>query len=143
MFQLSHAEFTVPSRTLLHDVSLEFHTDRVYGLIGHNGSGKSTLLKLLARQYRASQGSVRLNGKALADYPARAFAQEVAYLPQHLPAATALKARELVAMGRYAWSGLFGRGSAEDEAAVERAFMLTHTHAFAEQVVDTLSGGER
>lgn len=143
MFQLSHAEFAVASRTLLHDVSLELGTDKVYGLIGHNGSGKSTLLKLLTRQYRPSRGTVRLNGKPLDDYPARAFAKEVAYLPQHLPAATALKARELVAMGRYAWHGLLGHTTDEDRAAVERALTLTHTAAFAEQVVDTLSGGER
>lgn len=143
MFQLSHAEFAVAARTLLHDVSLELGTDKVYGLIGHNGSGKSTLLKLLTRQYRPSRGTVRLNGKPLDDYPARAFAKEVAYLPQHLPAATALKAHELVAMGRYAWRGLLGRTTEEDRAAVERALALTHTAAFADQVVDTLSGGER
>lgn len=142
MFQLNRLSFSLPERTLLHDINLQFETNRVYGLIGHNGSGKSTLLKLLTRQIRPSVGSLLLDGRPAAAYSAREYARQVAYLPQHLPAATSLAARELVAMGRYAWSGLMGRG-ADDQAAVEEAFALTHTERFADQIVDTLSGGER
>lgn len=142
MFQLNHLSFSLPERTLLHEINLQFETNRVYGLIGHNGSGKSTLLKLLTRQIRPTAGSLLLDGRPAAAYSAREYARQVAYLPQHLPAATSLTARELVAMGRYAWSGLMGRG-ADDQAAVEEAFALTHTERFADQIVDTLSGGER
>mgnify|MGYP003585020098 CR=1 FL=1 len=46
-------------------------------------------------------------------------------------------------MGRYAWSGLLGRSSKADKQAVAEAFALTHTEKFADQIVDTLSGGER
>ena len=59
------------------------------------------------------------------------------------PAATALTAAELINMGRYAWSGLLGRSSKADKQAVAEAFALTHTEKFADQIVDTLSGGER
>lgn len=143
MFQLQNASFAIPGRTLLHDISLTFEPNKVYGLIGHNGSGKSTLLKLLTRQHRLSGGSILLDGKDIRGYSARAYAKETAYLPQYLPAATALTARELVTMGRYAWSGLLGRSSGEDKKAVAEAFRLTHTERFAGQIVDTLSGGER
>lgn len=142
MFQLDKLSFSLPERTLLHDINLQFAPNRVYGLIGHNGSGKSTLLKLLTRQIKPSKGSLLLDNRPAAAYSAREYARQVAYLPQHLPAATSLTARELVAMGRYAWSGLMGRG-ADDQAAVEEAFALTHTERFAGQIVDTLSGGER
>lgn len=142
MFQLNRLSFSLPERTLLHDINLQFSPNRVYGLIGHNGSGKSTLLKLLTRQIKPSEGSLLLDNRPADAYSAREYARQVAYLPQHLPAATSLTARELVAMGRYAWSGLLGRG-ADDQAAVEEAFALTHTGRFAGQIVDTLSGGER
>lgn len=133
----------MPGRVLLDGITLEFQPNRVYGLIGHNGSGKSTLLKLLTRQNHPSSGSLKLDNRVLQDYSARDYAKQVAYLPQHLPPATALKARELVAMGRYAWSGLLARESAEDRAAVDEAMRLTGTQRFADQIVDTLSGGER
>lgn len=46
-------------------------------------------------------------------------------------------------MGRYAWNGLFGRQTAADKQAIAEALRLTHTEKFADQLVDTLSGGER
>jgi ferrichrome ABC transporter, ATP-binding protein FhuC len=143
VFQLQNASFAVPGRTLLHDISLSFEPNKVYGLIGHNGSGKSTLLKLLTRQHELAGGRILLDGRDIHDYSVRGYAKEVAYLPQHLPAATALTARELVMMGRYAWSGLLGRTNDADRQAVEQALRLTHTEKFADQIVDTLSGGER
>lgn len=143
MFHLHNASYAVPERTLLHDITLSFDTHKVYGLIGHNGSGKSTLLKLLTRQHPLSSGQILLDDKDIKQYSARQYAKQVAYLPQHLPAATALTARELVTMGRYAWSGLLGRTNQTDRDAVAEAFRLTHTEQFADQVVDTLSGGER
>lgn len=143
MFRLNNISFSVPGRTLLEGIDLHFEPNKVYGLIGHNGSGKSTLLKLLTRQQAPSGGTLTLNSEPVSDYSAREYAKQVAYLPQHLPAATALTAHELVAMGRYAWSGLLGRGGDADRKAIEEAFALTHTERFAHQIVDTLSGGER
>lgn len=133
----------MPERVLLHDIDLCFAPQKVYGLIGHNGSGKSTLLKLLTRQNTPSMGHVLFNEQAIEKYSARDYAKQVAYLPQHLPTATSLTAQELVAMGRYAWSGLLGRRNLADEAAIDQALTLTQTEKFAEQLVDNLSGGER
>ncbi|MGX2949815.1 ABC transporter ATP-binding protein [Ursidibacter sp. B-7004-1] len=143
MFIVENATFSIPNRTLLHPISLQFESGKVYGLIGHNGSGKSTLIKLLAKQQPLSAGKILVEQQSIADYSARDFARKVAYLPQHLPNATNLTAKELIAMGRYAWNGLFGRQSAEDKAAIAQALKLTHTEKFADQLVDVLSGGER
>lgn len=143
MFELSAATFDVAGKRLLHPLDLSFREGRVYGLIGHNGSGKSTLLKLLAQQQAQSGGEIRLDGRPLAQWSARDFARRVAYLPQHLPSAESLTARELVGFGRYPWHGLLGRFGRQDRDAVARAIALTHTEAFSERMVDTLSGGER
>ncbi|OOF78216.1 iron-hydroxamate transporter ATP-binding subunit [Rodentibacter caecimuris] len=143
MFQLRQASFSIPRRTLLHPTSLSFENGKVYGLIGHNGSGKSTLIKLMARQQRLSSGDILLDNHSIRHWNSRDFAKQVAYLPQHLPQATNMTAKELIAMGRYAWNGLFGRETESDRQAVTRALQLTHTEKFADQLVDTLSGGER
>ncbi|MFD1804047.1 Fe3+-hydroxamate ABC transporter ATP-binding protein FhuC [Mixta tenebrionis] len=142
-FSLDRVSFRVPGRTLLHPLSLTFPAGKVTGLIGHNGSGKSTLLKMLGRHQTASEGRILLNDKPVAEWSSKAFAREVAYLPQQLPAAEGMTVRELVAIGRYPWHGALGRYGEEDRARVEEAIALVGLKPFAARLVDSLSGGER
>ncbi len=142
-FSLKDVTFRVPGRTLLHPLSLTFPAGKVTGLIGHNGSGKSTLLKMLGRHQKPSGGDILLNGEPLAGWNSKAFAREVAYLPQQLPAAEGMTLRELVAIGRYPWHGALGRFGAEDRERVEEAISLVGLKPLAHRLVDSLSGGER
>jgi len=142
-FTLKNASFEVPGRTLLQPLSLTFPPGKVTGLIGHNGSGKSTLLKMLGRHHAASSGDVLLNQQPVGRWNSKAFARQVAYLPQQLPAAEGMTVRELVAIGRYPWHGALGRFGQEDRDRVEDAIAQVGLNAFAGRLVDSLSGGER
>ncbi|MEN4549827.1 Fe3+-hydroxamate ABC transporter ATP-binding protein FhuC [Pantoea agglomerans] len=141
-FTLKNASFEVPGRTLLQPLSLTFPPGKVTGLIGHNGSGKSTLLKMLGRHHAASSGEVLLNQQPVGRWNSKAFARQVAYLPQQLPAAEGMTVRELVAIGRYPWHGALGRFGQEDRDRVEDAIAQVGLNAFAGRLVDSLSGGE-
>lgn len=142
-FTLKNTSFEVPDRTLLQPLSLTFPPGKVTGLIGHNGSGKSTLLKMLGRHHAASSGEVLLNQQPVGRWNSKAFARQVAYLPQQLPAAEGMTVRELVAIGRYPWHGALGRFGQEDRDRVEDAIAQVGLNAFAGRLVDSLSGGER
>ncbi|MCW3096476.1 MAG: ABC-type polysaccharide/polyol phosphate transport system, ATPase component [Chthonomonadaceae bacterium] len=48
--------------TALKDISFTVPHGQTLAIIGRNGSGKSTMLGILARVYRATSGTVRLNG---------------------------------------------------------------------------------
>lgn len=142
-FSLQQVAFRVPGRTLLAPLSLTFPPGKVTGLIGHNGSGKSTLLKMLGRHQRASEGSIKLNNQPLDSWSSKAFARQVAYLPQQLPTAEGMTVRELVAVGRYPWHGALGRFGSDDRERVDEAIHLVGLGAFSDRLVDSLSGGER
>ncbi|HMR68120.1 MAG TPA: ATP-binding cassette domain-containing protein, partial [Anaerolineae bacterium] len=47
------------------DVSFEIHPGETLGLVGESGSGKSTTGRTLLQLYRATGGSVRLDGQEL------------------------------------------------------------------------------
>ncbi|MGY0777664.1 ATP-binding cassette domain-containing protein [Azospirillum argentinense] len=143
MFRLDGVRFALPGRLLLDLPSCDLFPHRVTALIGHNGSGKSTLLKILARQQPPSGGRVLFDGRPLDRWRQRALARRIGYLPQHMPAASGLLVRELVALGRYPWHGALGAFRAEDARKVEEALALTDTAPFADRLVDSLSGGER
>lgn len=143
LFRLENVSFAVEGRQLLSVPEMEIEAGRVYGLIGPNGSGKSTLVKLLARQQRPATGRLSFRGQPLAGFADRAFAREVAYMPQFTPPADGLTVRELVALGRFPWHGTLGRFGATDRARVEEAIEQTDLGAMADRLVDSLSGGER
>ena len=140
---LHQVSFSVPGRTLLAPLTLTFPQGKFCGLIGHNGSGKSTLLKMLGRHQPPSGGTLRLNDKPLGQWESKAFAREVAYMPQQLPPAEGMTVQELVAIGRYPWHGALGRFRHHDREAVEQAIAMVGLNAFAHRLVDSLSGGER
>lgn len=142
-FTLENVSVAVPGRVLLQPLSLSFPAGKVCGLIGHNGSGKSTLLKMLGRHQQPTTGQVYLNGQTVGTWGNKAFARQVAYLPQQLPAADGMSVCELVAVGRYPWHGALGRFKADDRARVEQVISLVGLTPFANRLVDSLSGGER
>lgn len=98
---------------------------------------------MLGRHQPPSSGQVVLNDMPLAQWDSKAFAREVAYLPQQLPAAEGMTVRELVAIGRYPWHGALGRFRQEDRQQVEEAIALVDLKPLANRLVDSLSGGER
>lgn len=142
LFRIRNLSVDVPGRRLLDDISLDLPSGQVIALIGHNGSGKSTLLKVLARQIAAS-GQTSFEGRDLKDWHARDYARRLAFLPQHTPPAEGMTTRELVSLGRYPWHGAMGRFTTQDHEAVARALDECGMTSFSEQLVDTMSGGER
>ncbi|MFY7866837.1 ABC transporter ATP-binding protein [Roseateles sp.] len=86
-------------KRVLKALNLDIPAGQFVGIVGHTGSGKSTLLSLLLRFYRAQEGSIRIDGRALASLPDEAFRAAVGLVPQE-PYLMAASARENIAMGR-------------------------------------------
>jgi len=52
----------------LSDINLHIKSGMTVGIIGGTGSAKSTLVQLIPRLYEASEGTVRVGGRAVQDY---------------------------------------------------------------------------
>lgn len=81
--------------TALLYVSAQVRPGEILGIIGPNGSGKTTLLNILAGQYRAEGGSIRLDGRNITRWPAwrrtRVGIARTFQSPALAPAITALE----------------------------------------------------
>ena len=112
-------------------------------IVGANACGKSTLLRALARLLKPSAGRVVLDGKSIADYPAREVARRLGLLPQSSIAPDGITVADLVARGRYPHQSFLQQWSDADESAVIEAMAATHITELSHRAVDELSGGQR
>lgn len=53
--------------TALKGISLDFHENKIYGLLGRNGAGKTTLLNIITGRILADEGSVTLDGSQVTE----------------------------------------------------------------------------
>jgi iron complex transport system ATP-binding protein len=131
------------ARRVLHECSFALGSDEVVAIVGPNGAGKSTLLRVLAGLLRPTAGRVLLDGEDLAALSRFEIARRIAVVPQIFDTLFPFTVREVVALGRTARLGAFGRASADDLAAVDRAIGELELEALAPRRIDRLSGGER
>jgi len=124
----------------LKGVSLSVDRGEIVTLIGANGAGKSTLLKTTSGLLRPRQGSIRLDGEELTQYPPHEIVTKgVVQIPEGRRVFGRLTVTENLEMGAFAIS---------DQKLIkknlERVFNLfPRLKERYNQVAGTLSGGEQ
>lgn len=103
-------------------------------VVGPNGAGKSTLLKGLAGALKPLSGAIEFGGGR----------GEIAYLPQaaEIDRSFPISVFDMVAMGFWRRSGLFGGLSRADRAVVHAALAAVGLTGFEGRAIGTLSGGQ-
>ncbi|MDF2592969.1 MAG: yheI, partial [Clostridia bacterium] len=66
----------------LKDICIKLESGKVLGIIGKTGSGKTTLVNLLLRLYRIEEGSIKIGGRDIGEYPLEILRSDIGYVPQ-------------------------------------------------------------
>jgi iron complex transport system ATP-binding protein len=133
----------VPGRWVLDGLDFFLPRGAFLGVLGPNGAGKSTLLHLLTGWMRPNSGTVRFRGRDVAQWNRRAFAREVAVVPQSEERVFPCTAEEVVLMGRYAHQPvLAGFDDEEDHTIARNVLERVGLGGFAHRRMNQLSGGE-
>ena len=128
-------------KTVVDGVSFELPKGKVISLIGPNGAGKSTVMGMISRLIAQDDGSVDFEGKDMSKWKSRDLARRLAILTQSNHVQMKLTVRELVAFGRFPYSG--NRITAEDEEIIEKAIAYMELEEFEDRFIDELSGSQR
>ena len=112
-------------------------------MVGANGAGKSTLLRTLAGIQPRLGGTLLLGGEDPAAMSRVRLARTVAMVFTERGGAGGLSVREFVSLGRQPHTGFFGRLSASDREAVERAMEQCSVASLADKFMARVSDGER
>lgn len=95
----------VDGKTVVDAVSFDIPKGKVISLIGPNGAGKSTVMGMISRLIAKDEGLVDFEGKDMGKWKSKELAKRLAILTQHNNIQMKLTVRELVAFGRFPYSG--------------------------------------
>ncbi|HRK73372.1 MAG TPA: ABC transporter ATP-binding protein [Rhodothermales bacterium] len=130
-------------KVLLEQLNLRLEAGELVCLIGPNGVGKSTLLKTLAGLLPPLSGHLMWNQVPVRSLSSQQRAQYLALILTDRVEAGFLTGRELVALGRYPFTGWSGQLTYEDQCCIEEAIQETGATHIAERLLMELSDGER
>ncbi|MGM9636700.1 MAG: ATP-binding cassette domain-containing protein, partial [Eubacteriales bacterium] len=128
-------------KTVVDGVSFEIPKGKVISLIGPNGAGKSTVMSILSRLIASDGGNVNFEGTELSKWKSKELSKRLAILTQSNNIQMKLTVRELIAFGRFPYSG--SRLTDEDKAIVDKAIEYMELGEFQDRFIDELSGGQR
>lgn len=128
---------------LIRDINLSVGRGEILTLIGPNGSGKSTILKTITRQLREVEGTVFLGKDSMQKLKDSEVSKRLSMVMTERIKTELQTGREIVASGRYPYTGRFGVLSEQDWAKVDEAIALVHAEKVQTQDFMKISDGQR
>ena len=128
---------------IIQNVNITVEAGKIATLIGPNGSGKSTILKTITRQLKILGGNIsvmeqditRLRNIDIARLMSMVTTERIH--PEHMTC------RDMVATGRYPYTGRLGILSDEDWHEVDAAIKAVHAEEVASKDFNMISDGQR
>lgn len=140
MLELNGLEVGYGSIVALHGISLKVEPGQIVTLIGANGAGKSTTLRAVSGLLRTRSGSIRYNGREIANLPPhQVVALGISHVPEGRMIFSNLTVMENLHMGAY-----LRKDKAEFPKDLDYIFSIfPRLKERQKQAAGTLSGGEQ
>ncbi len=130
-------------KPLIREIEMGVKRGEILTLIGPNGGGKSTILKSITRQIRTLAGTVYLDREMLKNISAKALSRQMAVVLTERIRSELMTCEDIVATGRYPYTGALGILSDGDRKKVREAMELVHTSDLCDRDFSAISDGQR
>ncbi|MCM1257023.1 MAG: ABC transporter ATP-binding protein [Roseburia sp.] len=130
-------------KPLIKDMEIALPKGEILSLIGPNGAGKSTVLKSIAGQLQLLGGRVYLGEDTLSEMKQSELAKRMSIVFTERVRVEMKSCRDIVATGRYPYTGWFGTLSKEDQRIVDEVMELTQIREISEKDFDQISDGQK
>ena len=142
-FQMAHLSVGYNKKALIHDICIGIEKGEIVTLIGPNGSGKSTILKSITRQLQIIGGKVYFDNQNLTSFSYRDLSTKMAVVLTERMKPELMTCHDIVATGRYPYTGRLGILTREDEEKVEEAMAAVHAENLGNRDFNNISDGQR
>lgn len=130
-------------KALIHDICIGIEKGEIVTLIGPNGAGKSTILKSITRQLKIISGNVKIADADLSKLSFRDLSTKMAVVLTDRMKPELMTCHDIVATGRYPYTGKLGILSRKDEQKVDEAMEAVHAQELGDRDFNAISDGQR
>jgi len=142
-FELSNLSVGYNKNVLIHDICLDIKKGEIVTLIGPNGAGKSTILKSITRQLEIIGGQVMFDSKEIRSISYKELSKKMAVVLTERLKTELLTCHDIVATGRYPYTGRLGILSKEDEDKVDEALKAVNALDLGNRDFNAISDGQK
>ena len=130
-------------KPLIREINIQLKKGEILTLIGPNGAGKSTILKSITRQLATISGTVYLDKQIMSQMSNKEVSRKLAVVLTERMRPELMTCEDIVATGRYPYTGTLGILSAEDKAKVKKAMETVHAWELKDRDFTAISDGQR
>lgn len=142
-FQMKDLSVGYNGNSLIRDINIGINKGEIVTLIGPNGSGKSTILKSITRQLKVVGGNVFFDDTSFLKLPYKELASKMAVVLTDRIKTELMTCHDIVATGRYPYTGRLGILTQEDERLVEEAMQAVHAQELGNRDFNAISDGQK
>lgn len=133
-FQTKQLSVGYDGNPLIKNIEVSLKKGEILTIIGPNGAGKSTILKSIARQLETICGTIFFGENELKQMKREELSKELAIVFTEKLRTECMTCEDVVATGRYPYTGRFGMLTEKDREMIEYAMQVVHVYAFRNQV---------
>ncbi len=130
-------------KPLIREIEMQVRRGEILTLIGPNGSGKSTILKSITRQLATIAGTVYLENETLQKISGKELSKKMAVVFTERMHSDLMTCEDIVATGRYPYTGRLGLLTDADREKVHEAMEKVHALDLCERDFKAISDGQR
>ena len=142
-FKTSDLAVGYDGKVLIHDINIGIEKGEILSLIGPNGAGKSTILKSITKHLEMIGGDALIADASVKHMSFRDLAKKVSVVLTERIKGELMTCYDVVATGRYPYTGSLGILSEEDREKVYDAMARVHAEELAGRDFHSISDGQR
>lgn len=130
-------------KPIIKDIEIGLRKGQILTLIGPNGSGKSTILKSITKNLKSIYGTVYIDKNSINDMSGREMSYKVSVVLTEKLKTELMTCEDVVATGRYPYTGMLGILSKKDKKQIQNAMELVNAWELRDRDFTEISDGQR
>jgi len=140
---VGYGESAITGKLVFSGINLQAKKGENIAIIGRNGIGKSTLLRTIGGLQKPLGGKINIKGRDIKDYTKQEFARIISFVSTEIIRVSNLRLLDMVAMGRYPYTGWTGKMGENDYRIINDSIKLAGIDKLRYKLINEVSDGER